>query len=254
MARAFFPIIVLILATFGIAGSGLFAQWNPEYLDEKGEAPLAFEALQEPLFQSLKCRILQESVHGWCSQEKSALLMDLVLLKKPKVCVEIGAGTGSTVLPVASVLKYLGQGRVFAIDAWTNEIAVRNWEDNNPNKERWSKVDMRGMYKRFRTMLKERRLVNYCKTLSMTSEEAIGQISAPIDFLHCDGDPSEKSSLQDLELYLPKVRPGGYILLSGVCTMVDTQQPKMKAFFKLFETCDAVAEIDRDNAVLFRKR
>jgi hypothetical protein len=72
--------------------------------------------------------------------------------------------------------------------------------------------------------------------------------------LHLDGDYSEKGSMQDVELYLPRVKSGGYVLLSNLFTMVKGKAPKMKSFTALFDTCEMVCEIERDNAVLFRKR
>lgn len=59
--------------------------------------------------------------------------MDVVYTTRPGVCVEIGAFTGSSVLPVAATLKYLGAGKIFAIDAWSNEEAVRYLSPNDPN-------------------------------------------------------------------------------------------------------------------------
>jgi hypothetical protein len=233
---------------------GLFADWNPEYLaNDEGVIPNE-TAMCAPNFLELKAKVSKFLVNSWCSQEKANLLMDLVLVTQPKVCVEIGACTGSSVLPVAATLKYLGKGQVFAIDAWSNAEAVKNWEDNDPNKPWWSKVDMKTLQKHFQNMVSTWNVASTCKTLCMPSDKAVSQVPNNIDFLHLDGDYSEKGSMQDIELYLPKVQSGGYILLSGLFTMVNNKQPKLKAFCTLFDSCDIVAEIERDNAVLFKKK
>jgi len=245
---------VLALLFMSLGYGGLFADWKPEYLTEGGDEFISLDVLQDKKFQMLKSKVAKYLTNSWCSQEKAELLMDLVLVKKPAVCVEIGACTGSTVLPVAATLKHLGRGKVFAIDAWSNEVAVRNWDENDPNRPWWSQVSMDTLQKMFHDTLTTWGLHPYCTTLRMTSEKAADQIPNNIEFLHLDGDYSEIGSMQDVELYLPKVKSGGYILLSGFYTMVNNKQPKLKSFCALFDACDVVAEIEHDNAILFRKQ
>ena len=71
---------------------------------------------------------------------------------------------------------------------------------------------------------------------------------------HLDGNFSEEGAWQDSEVYLPKVVPGGYILLSNALVSVAGQSAKMKALWPLFDRCDVVCEIDDSNTLLFRKR
>ena len=87
----------------------------------------------------------------------------------------------------------------------------------------------------------------------MTSEQAIDHVPS-IDFLHIDGNFSEKGALFDSKQYLPKVVPGGYVLISNVLVMIGAKPAKMKALWPLFDQCDVVCEIDDGNTLLFRKR
>lgn len=177
--------------------------------------------------------------------------MDFVALLRPQVCVEVGACTGSSVLPVAASLKYLGEGNIYAVDAWSNEVAIRNLTEDDPNKEWWSKVDMNDIRNTFCRRLGP--YMGFCIPVFCPSEKAVDLFDA-IDFLHLDGDFSEAGSLKDVELYLPRVKPGGYILISNFFIGVHGKQPKFKAFFKLFQTCETIAEIENNNAVLYRKK
>ena len=222
---------------------GAANSWNPSGLNTRSNCE----------FNKLKMNVTEALTNGWCSAEKAQLLMDLVLLTRPEVCVEVGAFTGSSILPVAMVLKYLNHGKVFAIDAWSNAQAIQHLDDEDPNKLWWSQVDMHAVHEGFKQLIATRSLTNFCTEIHGPSEKAVGKIPERIDFLHLDGDYSEIGALRDVELYVPKVKSGGYILLSNFYIMVNREQPKIRAFCALFDTCEFVASIEQDNAILFKK-
>lgn len=203
-------------------------------------------------FQNLKSKVSNYLVNSWCSAEKASMLMDLVFIEKPKVCVEIGVFTGSTLLPVAATLQYIGQGKVFAIDSWSNEEAVKNMSKGDLNREWWAQINMTEVFQVFSQMVQDWKFKPYCKVLNRTSESAVNEMGS-IDFIHFDGNYSEKSSLQDVALYLPKVKKGGYILFSNVLLSADGIHPKTEALFALFDCCDIIAELENGNAYLLKK-
>jgi predicted O-methyltransferase YrrM len=227
----------------------LYAEWEPECCFDEG---ISIEPLKDVLFLDLKGRITKTLERSWCSPEKINLLMDLILIARPEVSVEIGVFTGSSTLPVATVLKYLNHGKIYCIDAWSNAEAIKNMDFDDPNRLWWSEVNMADICDTFQRMLREHNLQQICIALRKPSEEAVHDIGE-IDFLHLDGDLSEKGSLLDVALYLPKVKKGGYILLSNLFHMVKGKAPKMKSFAKLFDACEMICGIERDHAVLFRK-
>ena len=235
-----------------LSSSVLQAEWDPiNYLDDITES--TFDRLEDPAFKDMKERVMVCLSQSWCSSEKINLLMDLIVLTQPKVCVEIGAFAGASVMPVAETLKYLQNGTVFAIDAWSNDEAVKYLANDDSNKIWWSQINMKKTYKAFNRLFKRWDLYSYCTVIHKPSEEAVHEVNN-IDFLHIDGNFSEIGSLRDVELYLPKVKSGGYVLLSNLFLMApNNHQPKLKAFSKLFETCEVVAEIEQNNAVLMRK-
>lgn len=244
--------LVSLVTVFLFGCGALSADWDPEYCVSEGTST-SLEALKSPQFQQLKKDVKTYLKGSWCSEEKADLLLDLVVLTKPAVCVEVGACTGSSVLPVAAALKHVKQGKVFAIDAWSNAEVIKNLDQDDPNRAWWSTVNMKGIRDIFNTMVAKWGLSTCCVAICSPSSKAVDQIKGNIDFLHLDGDYSEIGSVQDVQLYLPKVKSGGYILLSNLFTMVKGKQPKLKAFCELFDSCEVVAEIEHDNAVLFRK-
>ncbi len=228
--------------------SMLLADWDPKecFFDKD------LSILEEEGFTKLKTTVIDHLKDSWCSKEKASLLMDLILIEQPAVCVEVGAFTGSSSLPIATALSLLQKGTLYAVDAWSNNDAVQYLVDDDPNKDWWSKVDMDAVFNIFQEMIDTWKLTAYCKPVKQPSDQAIRDFDQ-IDFLHLDGDYSEIGSLRDVELYLPKVKSGGYILFSNLYVMVKGKQPKQKAFCALFESCEMVCGIDRDNAILFRK-
>lgn len=223
------------------------ADWDPEFIEN-----VDVSVLDNVDYQNLKNQVLKALKGSWCSQEKTNLLMDLVLLEKPEVCVEIGAFSGSSILPVGATLQFLKKGKVYAIDAWSNTVATQYWDDKDPNKAWWASLDMKAVHKSYQALISSWKLKNYCQELAMSSENAIKKLES-IDFLHLDGDYSEIGSLNDVQLYLPKVKSGGYILLSNLFVMINGKQPKLASFSALLEDCEIVCEIERDNAILFKK-
>jgi Methyltransferase domain len=187
---------------------------------------------------------------GWCTREKALSFIDLVLEVRPQVCVDIGSFGGSSVLPVASALKFLGQGVVIAIDPWDKIEALKHFDpfEDQRHMDWWGKVDFNQVYQSYLNMIRVHDLGKYCKTMKMTSEKAASQIPS-IDILYIDGNHSEEIAAQDVMLYLPKVISGGYIWLN------DSTWPCMQpAIALLQESCDVVRLIDNGNCILFKKR
>ncbi len=202
--------------------------------------------------EKLKQRVLLvlPTLQGWCSKEKAINFIDLVLETKPRVCVEIGVFGGSSVFPVASTLKFLGQGVIIGIDPWDKLECIKYFdpEEDKAHLEWWGKVNMDHIYISYLNMIKRHGLIDYCLTMRSTSEEAASEIDS-IDILYIDGNHNEAVSTKDVTLYLPKVKKGGYIWLDDAL-WTGTQQ----AVDLLLVSCDVVKLIDSGNCILFRKR
>ena len=149
-------------------------------------------------------------LEGWCSEEKSNKLYDLIIKTKPSKLVEIGVFGGKSLLSQAFALKDNNQGIIHGVDSWKvndcidgmqNESAI-NW---------WNALDYEKIYNGCKSSIENNNLQNYIKLHRMSSEEYSKMIDYEIDILHIDGNHEEESSCKDVELYLPKVKKGGYI-------------------------------------------
>ena len=115
--------------------------------------------------------------------------------------------------------------------------------------EWWNKVNYERAYYSYLSFLKNFELENYCITIRMSSEKAVSKIFSSIDILYIDGNHSEASSIEDVTLYLPKVRQGGYIWFND-----SLWTSRQEAVELLLNACDVVKVIDNGNCVLFKKR
>jgi hypothetical protein len=212
-------------------------------------APLHAAEMDEDHLKMEVCSILP-SLEGWCSLEKALNFIDLVLQEKPKVYVEIGVFAGASLYPVLSTLKFLDHGVAIAIDPWDKYECIKYLDQklDHLHIDWWGRIDLESNYASFLKTLRMFNLTDYCIPLRTSAEHA-AKIIGVIDILHIDGNHSERSFTKYVQLYLPKVRSGGYIWLND-SLWIESQQ----AMDLLLEQCDSVKMIDSGNCMLFRKR
>jgi GR25 family glycosyltransferase involved in LPS biosynthesis len=170
---------------------------------------------QQVAWEVQKSIVLSElpKIPGWYTPQNAGKIMDFIRETRPKICVEIGAFGGRVTYPIASALQFLKTGTLFAIDAWDQRTAVEGLEKKNA--DWWKAVDMDSIRQQFLTLISSKQL-HQCHPVHKTSQEAVSSFAdESIDFLFLDGAMSKKGSLEDVRLYLPKVRPGGYIWLNN---------------------------------------
>jgi cephalosporin hydroxylase len=240
----------IVLATFFMLSTLIYSKDG--LISSRPVSDKTIRSVEDRDFQTLKKRVISELRDSWSSAEKIELMMDLICQIKPEVCVEIGVFQGSSLLPVAATLKYLGKGHIYGIDAWSNQEAIRYMKPDDPNYIWWSKVDMNQVQKDCQKLITRWKINPFCSLIACASSSAALQVPQ-IDFLHLDGNFSEEGSLADLEYFLPKVRPGGYILISNLYQELDGKHSKMSSMWLLFDHCDIIWNTDHSCA-LFRKQ
>ena len=195
------------------------------------------------------CAVLP-SLEGWCSKEKAIAFIDLVLDTKPEICVEIGVFGGSSLFPVASALKYLGKGVVIGIDPWDKIECIKYFDpiEDADHLKWWGSLNINYIYQSYNNMLRKHKLEDAVETIRSTSELAASAVEE-IDILYLDGNHGEFCSLQDVELYFPKVKRGGYIWMNDTLW-----KERQDAVERLAESCEVVRLIDNGNCILFKKR
>jgi hypothetical protein len=190
------------------------------------------------------------SIPGWCSEDKSILMMNVIKENQCKNCIEIGVFAGKSLFPIAKALEYNRTGIIFAIDAWNPVEATKGYNLSDPNYNWWAELDYDYFFEITKNLIRKYRLEKYCSIVRSTSHDAVDQfLDETIDFIHFDGSYCGKVVYEDVINYLPKVKDGGYILIN------DPNRFTMKhVLVYLLERADLETPFSRSSTyLLFRK-
>jgi predicted O-methyltransferase YrrM len=162
-------------------------------------------------------RLLAEVPH-WCPLEKAQRIYDLVLERKPALCVEIGVFGGGSFFAFAFALKKLGKGMLVGIDPWTCESAMQGIGDDDAKK-----IDFEEVHTNFMKVREREKLTGFTHVLRERAESAdwyfednYSTDNVLIDILHVDGNHSFDSVVKDLTLYLPRMKEKGIIIIDDI--------------------------------------
>lgn len=154
-------------------------------------------------------------VWGWCSLNKAGCIIDcledIFKTKRSPVCVEVGVYGGKSVLPALLQLKRFHSGIFHAIDPWTNEEAVKGYEELNY--EFWKNINLDHVYDIFNFVVDNSQCREYVKIHRAASDEA--PLIENIDYLYIDGQHTEQA-LRDAEKYASQVNVDGYCIADDI--------------------------------------
>ena len=175
---------------------------------------------------------------GWCQPAKAQALAALVLRERPALCVELGVYGGRSAMPVALALRHLGAGVLYAVDPYTF-AAAREGDQFGPDPARyWTDGELTRVRAEFVTAAAAAGVLPHLRLLDAPAERVAGAFDpGTVDLLHVDGNHSTPAVARDLALYLPLVRPGGWVAVD------DTDWPSVQAALGPLE---AAARLVRD--------
>jgi hypothetical protein len=150
-------------------------------------------------------------MHGWCTIEKAHRLA--ALARDQDLCVELGVFGGRSLAAIALGVRDGRSefGRVDGIDPFTPTAALEG--KNDPENDKWwgQRVDYEAVARSAQEALYRLDLVGYARLIRMRSVDVVGFYGdGTIDLLHQDSNHSEEVSCNEVELWAPKVRAGGY--------------------------------------------
>ncbi len=128
---------------------------------------------------------------------------DLVALLRPKLLVELGVDQGESYFAFCQSAAEQKTGtRCFAIDTWQGDEQAGQYDETTFTQVA---AHNRANYETFSTLMR------------CTFDAAADKFSdASIDVLHLDGLHSEEAIRHDLQIWLPKLRPGALLLMHDV--------------------------------------
>lgn len=128
---------------------------------------------------------------------------DLVAALKPRVLVELGVDRGESYFAFCQSAAENKTGtRCFGVDTWRGDQHAGSYDETT-----FAQVSAhnRTNYEAFSTLIRA------------SFEDALEKFETDsIDLLHVDGLHTESASRHDIDSWMPKVRPGGIILLHDV--------------------------------------
>ncbi len=128
---------------------------------------------------------------------------DLVAQLQPRLLVELGTDRGESYFALCQSARENETGtRSFAIDHWRGDPHAGSYDDAT-----FADVEAhnRAHYAAFSTLVRSR------------FDDALEQFAPEsIDLLHIDGHHTEEAARHDVESWLPKLRPGGILLMHDI--------------------------------------
>lgn len=176
-----------------------------------------------------------DSVSGWLSSAEQTALLHLPALVDhlDGEIVEIGSFKGKSTVALGLGSKWISEKKrtIFAIDPFITNGYYRDY------------------YKEFESNILIYRLANYVSPIKKFSHEAIEDCPESIAALFVDGDHSYAGVKRDIELYTPRVVPGGFIAFHDYTVYSDVR----RAVDELCESTEYVLVCDYDSLRLLRK-
>lgn len=176
-----------------------------------------------------------EWVTGWLTTSEQTALLHLPALVDhlDGEIVEIGSFKGKSTVALGLGSKFISERKrtIFAIDPFvTNGHYIYHFND-------------------FLNNIVNMRLANYVTPIKKFSQDAIQDCPENIAALFVDGDHSYFGVKRDIELYAPRVVPGGFIAFHDYTVYQDVK----KAVDELCDGREYVLVCDYDSLRLLRK-
>lgn len=246
------------------------------------QSPVEFKPKQEvnpPIMQNELSEDLLNTMHriltpmdGWCTTAKGMTIAKQIERAKPKVSVEIGVFGGRSLVAMALAIRhYKQQGICMGIDPWEVDASLEAMHVET-DRQWWSKAfDYQKIYDNCLNAIRAHNLQRICGVVRMRSEDAVSMFgNGQIDLLHIDGNHSEEVSMRDAALYMPKVRPGGVIIVDDInwestvrmqeflnahCKLLESSKMENGGEFAVFEKNKSVDPVQEAGfGGFFRKR
>jgi hypothetical protein len=145
---------------------------------------------------------------GWCTVDKAKRMA--ALARGASLCIELGVFGGRSLVAIALTLRAQESGRVDGIDPYTASAALEGTNDP-ANDEWWAQLDYKAIENVAEEALYRLGLVQYARLVRMLSRAVVAFYGdETVDLLHQDSNHSEEITCQEVALWAPKIRRGGY--------------------------------------------
>jgi predicted O-methyltransferase YrrM len=189
------------------------------------------------------------TMEGWATPERCCEMANRILQTNARVCVDIGVFAGRSTIAMGFAARELGESRVYGLDPWKIETAIEG--DNVEENARWWKEssNLEKMHREAMHAIWAHRLDEWV-TIIRNGSQYVHQLFPVIDFINIDGCHTELASCRDVDLFLPRLRSGGYLTFDDA-----DWESTQKALRLIEEQCDLIKVMkDKNEARTYRKR
>lgn len=148
----------------------------------------------------------------WCSVQKAQTLAAIVIATRPDISCEVGVWMGASLIPIALAHKFIGHGKVIAIDAWDRNASVEHLK-TEADRQWWASVDHEAAYQAFVAAIHKHELQSFIHIFRQHSKNY--EPPDNIGLWHCDGDHNEQA-IGDVEKFAPKISLGGFAVMDDL--------------------------------------
>jgi glycosyltransferase involved in cell wall biosynthesis len=197
---------------------------------------------------------------GGSSPVKTLVLADLIIRHGLSRFVEIGVYRGRVLLPIAKLMSARGDGEAVGIDPYSAAAAAQH--DAHPvaiDLAQWPReVDWEAIWRAVNSTIDTLRLRDHCRVVRARSAEVADEFGpASIDLLHIDGNHDRADVTQDVELFVPKVKAGGFVVLDDVTwpsvrSAYEGLTRDHELVFQLFDSHPEAADLGSNDFAVFR--
>jgi predicted O-methyltransferase YrrM len=166
-------------------------------------------------------QFVKQGTGGGCDKERGGVIQKCVFETNAQRCIEIGVFRGSSLMYFAEALEDTG-GKVVGIDPYQLD-ALKNQVPNIQQHKLIYEVlfteqkALDEMHNDISNIIKNNNLEDTVKLIRDKSEDVYTLFEPEsVDVLHIDGNHDYEYVSKDIILYLPLVKPGGYIIMDDV--------------------------------------
>ena len=184
-----------------------------------------------------------ERIHqmpGWCSTAKAVALAKVVLETRPALCVEVGVFGGRSLAALAMAIREVGKGVVYGIDPYEPCYDLEG--ENDPRHQAWwASCDYPDILRHAMAWMTHFDLWRYARLLNAPAHMVEDVFAAgSVGLLHLDANHAAETTLRDVSLYLPKVMPGGFVVLDDADWSCNGRHTAEQSLAMLEGRCDLV--------------
>jgi hypothetical protein len=164
---------------------------------------------------------IQIDFGGGCSLSKGYLMAWLIKQYRITDSIDIGVYRGRSLVPQAIAHREYTGGTAYGVDPWLNSEAR---ESGNPAlRDEIDKfvdtTNFQAIYEEVCALILRLELDQNCTLIRETSCDAVRYFErkgVSFGLIHIDGNHDSERVIEDVSLYLPRLRPGGFVVMDDV--------------------------------------